>query len=258
MWFPAVIIIRMSIYTLISVVLHVPWTPGCFVVEHIKIWVFWLHYMQQIYCNFIFRMCKCTWLAKITFLEFIGIEPTKLSFVFIWMIQMFNIVMSQWALVSRTLLCFVKLVGIWAHFSWIGANRSSPILFIIMIIRTFFLIVIVVIWALDSLVLSQIQKLHNIGSSVRIFLLILLYNLLVVVVVNIVIILILNIVINKVLVLLLWHWLSKLLSIIVLVILVLILVWILLILILIIRIVLLILWVEWHRYLIIYIIVDNI
>lgn len=149
-------------------------------------------------------------LTKITLFQSVWIKTTKLSFIFIWMIKLFYVVMGHLTVFSRTLLDLILWISVWTHLCGIFTYKSSFIFLIIMIIRTIFLIMIIIVRTLDRFVLCQVQKPHYISCSIRIFSLILVCNLLIVIIVHIVIVLILNILIHVVLIILyvlrLMHW----------------------------------------------------
>ena len=113
--------------------------------------------------------------------------------------------MGLWTVFSRALLLLILWISKWANLRRICSNRSSFIFFILMKIRTLFLIVSIIVRAHDGLILGQIQKHHHICWSIWIFLLIRLYYLLIVIIIDIIVTLVLNVLLKIILILLLRH-----------------------------------------------------
>jgi hypothetical protein len=136
LWFSSKVLPIMSEYTLVSLmVILVIWTPYCFEVKHVEIYIFF-KLVDQFYRYFSFRMCKGTKVSVFTFTCSFNIRCTELSLVLIWMIKFLNSIMSLLTVVS--VYAFLTPESLSTHFRLIRSQRSSLILLLVVIIRASF------------------------------------------------------------------------------------------------------------------------
>lgn len=90
-WLAAEVLPVMSVDTLCSIMVSVKWTPLCFEVKHIE-FLCSRHLMDKWRLNINIRVGKRTKLLVITALRILG---TKLSLVFLDVVQTFNFIMRE-------------------------------------------------------------------------------------------------------------------------------------------------------------------
>lgn len=135
-WFSSIVLPIMCINTNISLmVIFSIWTPNCFKMEQVKIHIRF-KFFNKFYWQFIFWVSKWAKFSIFTFFHIFQIRRTKLSLIFIRMVEFFNSIMGFVTVVTK----WTILVAIYIRtFFWLVKSKwSSSVLFVIMIIRTFF------------------------------------------------------------------------------------------------------------------------
>lgn len=92
--FPAKVLPVMSIDTTFFIVVVAPGTPHRLEVKHIEIRILWLNLVQEVDCDFVFRMGKGTHLSVLTVLHIMWVGLTELALVLFRMVKFFNSVMG--------------------------------------------------------------------------------------------------------------------------------------------------------------------
>ena len=138
---PAKILPVMGVNTWWSVVLGlIKWAPNCFVVEKIEVHIHFV-VMQQIDSDIVLVMCKCTVVSVFAAIDWVELRATwascaEFSFIFIWMVELFNTVMCIWAVITvwAILICCYKL----ADLSCVAVGQTTTIFVFVVVVDTAF------------------------------------------------------------------------------------------------------------------------
>jgi len=147
-WLSSEILPIMCIDALISLMIFLrEWTPHCFEMKHVKINIMF-HFVQKVYWQFIFIVCKSTNITIFALINFIRISWTKFRLVFFWMIKIFNSVVASNAVITLLTMISTTISHIKTHFRSIFVWLPSPILV------TRFMKVQTLFWIVSSLIFA--------------------------------------------------------------------------------------------------------
>jgi hypothetical protein len=97
LWLPSKILPIMCINTLVPLMISfVVWTPYCFEMKHVEIWIFF-ELVNQFYRYFSFVVCKRTIVTIVAFTSPIYVWCTELGLIFVRMIELLDSVVRFFA-----------------------------------------------------------------------------------------------------------------------------------------------------------------
>ena len=133
-----------GVNTSFFVMVVAPGAPCCLKIKHIKVLVFRLDFMKEINGDLVFRVGKSTHLAVLTILHVFWVGLTKLGLVFFWMVEFLNTVVCFEATltVGYALIMSSTVGNFGTHFTRVGAELSTTILFEVMEMEASFWIVL--------------------------------------------------------------------------------------------------------------------
>lgn len=128
---PSEILPIVCIQTGCSIVLHkIIGTPYGFEVKNEKIVVFFV-VVNKVYFYIFFRVRKGAKISILTVLDFVGIFSAKFSFVFIFVVQLFDFVVALIAII--TFWAFLILLYRIAHFSTVFDLSTAVYVFVVVL-----------------------------------------------------------------------------------------------------------------------------
>ena len=138
LWLSSQVLPVVCVNTHFFVVILAPWTPGCFEVENVKIWVFGLHLVQHVDGDFILGVSKSTHFSVLAILHVVRVGLTKLTFIFFGVVEFFDSIVSleTGIAIRNALIVRCSTCNFWTHLTCMRSQSSSSIFFVIMIIKT--------------------------------------------------------------------------------------------------------------------------
>lgn len=117
--FPTKVLPIMSINTPFFIMIVAPRAPYRLEVKHIEVWILRLDLVQEINCDFVFRMGKSTHFSIFTVLHIVWVGLAKLTLVLFRMVKFFNSVMrlqARFASAINTHIVILTVRNFRAHF----------------------------------------------------------------------------------------------------------------------------------------------
>lgn len=110
-WFSSQVLPVVGVDTVLFVVILAPRAPRSLEVKDVEVGIAWFHFVEQVDCDLVLAMGKCTQLSVLAVLHVVGVRLTKLAFVFLGMIEFLDPVVGSQTVIPKINAFVMKLAA---------------------------------------------------------------------------------------------------------------------------------------------------